>query len=220
MFFFLSISKVLDKIKSSNVKKKIIYGHRWCYEWYKWLDNSDDEAEGNLNEVNGDEENEEILPSEQNASEDEIHFYCDDSGSSQNRPIYRKQLTRKRLVHSMDSSLDESNFESIVYVNRNGNFETFTGYLGPKTNKNTETIWWESEFPSVTGRQRTWYTIHWPISCLFWNTKASNIETFDDTFDLFFHDEIMDMIVHNTSNKIRETLSRLRNSYPAFINSN
>ena len=26
--FFLSISKVLDKIKSSNVKKKIIYGHR------------------------------------------------------------------------------------------------------------------------------------------------------------------------------------------------
>ena len=26
--FFLSISKVLDKIKTSNVKKKIIYGHR------------------------------------------------------------------------------------------------------------------------------------------------------------------------------------------------
>ena len=33
-----------------------------------------------------------------------------------------KQFTRKRLVHSKDSSLDESNFEPIVYVNRNGNF--------------------------------------------------------------------------------------------------
>ena len=48
----------------------------------KWLNDSYDEAEDDLNEVNGDEENEEILPSEQNASEDEIDFDCDDSGSS------------------------------------------------------------------------------------------------------------------------------------------
>ena len=32
------------------------------------LDDSDDEAEGDLNLINGHEENEEILPSEQNAS--------------------------------------------------------------------------------------------------------------------------------------------------------
>ena len=131
-----------------------------------------------------------------------------------------KQFTRKRLVHSKDSSLDESNFEPIVYVNRNGNFETFTGYLGPKTNKNTKTISWDSEFASVTGRQRTCDTIHRPISCLLPNTKASNIETFDDTFYLFFDDKIMNMIVHNTDNKIRERLLRLRNNRPAFINSN
>ena len=104
----------------------------------KWLDDSDDEAEDDLNEVNGDEENEEILPSDQNASEDEFDFDCDDSGSSQNRPVYRKQLTRKCLVHSIDSSLKEINFEAILYVNSNGNFETFTGYLDPKTNKNTK----------------------------------------------------------------------------------
>ena len=40
------------------------------------------EAEDDLNKVNEDEENEEILPNEQNASEDEIDFDCDDSGSS------------------------------------------------------------------------------------------------------------------------------------------
>ena len=103
-------------------------------------EDSDNETENDLNEVNGDEENKETLPSEQNASEDEIDFDCDDSGSFQNKPIYRKQLTRKRLVHSIDSSLDESKFEPIVYVNRNGNFKTFTGYLVPNTNKNTKTI--------------------------------------------------------------------------------
>ena len=100
-----------------------------------WLDHSDDEAEDHLNEVNGDEE---IIPSEQNASEDETYFDCDYSGFSQNRPIYRKQLTPKRLVLSIDSSFDESNFEPIFYVNRNVSFETFTGYLGPKANKNTK----------------------------------------------------------------------------------
>ena len=149
-----------------------------------------------------------------------IDFDCVDSGSSQNRSIYRKQLTRKRLVHSIDSSLDESNFEPIVYVNRNGNFETLTGYLGPKTNNNTKTMSWDSEFPSVTGRQRTCDIIHRPISCLLPNTNASNIETFDDTFNLFLDDEIMDMIAHNTNNKIRETLLRFRNNHPAFANSN
>ena len=126
----------------------------------KLLDDSDDEAEDDLNEVNGDEENEEILPSEQNASEDEIDFDCDDSGSSQNRPIYRKQFTCKRPVYSIDSSLDESNFEPIVYLNRNGNLEAFTGYLGPKGNKNTKTTLWNNEFLSETGRQRTCDTIH------------------------------------------------------------
>ena len=186
----------------------------------KWIDDSDDEVEADLNEVNGDEETEEILPSELNALEGDIDFDCDDSGFSQNRPIYREQLTRKSLVHSIDSLLDESNFEPIVYVDRNENFETFTGYLGPKTNKNTKALSWDSEFPSVTGLQRTCDTTHQPISCLLPNTKASNIETFGDAFHLFFDDEIMNMIVHNTNNKIREALSSLRNNHPAFINSN
>ena len=119
----------------------------------KCFDDSDNEAEDDLNEVNGDEKNEELIPSEQNDSEDEIDLDCDDSASSQNRPIYRKQLTRKRLAHSIASSLDENNFEPIVYVNRNGNFKTFTGYLVLKRNMNTKTILSDSEFPSVTGRQ-------------------------------------------------------------------
>ena len=52
------------------------------------------------------------------------------------------------------------------------------------------------------------------------NTKVSNIQAIDDTFHLVFNDEIMDMIGHNTNNKITKTLSRLRNNHPAFIKSN
>lgn len=44
----------------------------------------------------------------------------------------RKQLTWKRLVHDIDSSLDENIFQNITYVNRDGNFEELTGYSGSK----------------------------------------------------------------------------------------
>ena len=54
--------------------------------------------------------------------------------------VPRKQLTRNRKVHDIDSSLDEANFEKIIYVNREGNFEEYVGYLGPKTTKNKTKI--------------------------------------------------------------------------------
>ena len=152
----------------------------------KWFDDLNDEAEDDLNEKNGDEENEQIFPSKKNASVDEIDFDCDDFNFSQYRPIYRKQLAHKGLVHSIDSSLGEINFESFVYVNRNGNFDTFTGYFDLKANKNTKKISWDRDFSFITGRQRTGDAIHRPISSLLSNTKESNIEPFHDTFHFIF----------------------------------
>ena len=59
-----------------------------------WLgEESDDEAEDDLHEVVGDE-NEEIGPSEKKMLEDEIDLEVE-SPSSQNRYIFKKQLTKK-----------------------------------------------------------------------------------------------------------------------------
>ena len=57
-FFFIRISKVLDKIRSSNVKKKksSIDIDDVLNDINKCIDDSDDEAEDDLNERNGDEE--------------------------------------------------------------------------------------------------------------------------------------------------------------------
>ena len=55
---------------------------------------SDDKAEDDLHEVVGDE-NEEIDPSEKNMLEDEINLEVE-SSSTQNRYIFRKQLTKKK----------------------------------------------------------------------------------------------------------------------------
>ena len=99
-----------------------------------WLgEESVDQSEDDLHEVVGDE-NEEIDPCEKNTLEDEIDLEVVRS-SSQNRYIFRKQLTKKRLVHNIDCSLNKDNFKPIVYVNGKGQFEEFTGYLGPKITK-------------------------------------------------------------------------------------
>ena len=73
-----------------------------------------------------------------------------DNEVEQTRPQkHRKTLTRSRNVNSIDASLNEDNFEPIHYVNGNGMWETLTGFLGPKSNKNTQTIEWQSEIPNI-----------------------------------------------------------------------
>ena len=65
----------------------------------------------------------------------------------------RKKLTRNRLVKSIDAALDMGNYDQITYLNCDGNWETFTEYLGPKSKPNTPTITWQSIFPIKVGSE-------------------------------------------------------------------
>ena len=60
----------------------------------------------------------------------------------------RKLLTRNWMVHDINPALDKNNYDPIHDINGNGHWETLTGYLGPKTDKKTETITWTSTLPS------------------------------------------------------------------------
>ena len=78
-----------------------------------------------------------------------------DNKVEQKRPQkHRKTLTRSRNVNSIDASLNEDNFKPIHYISGNGMWETLTGFLGPKSTKNTQTIEWQSEIQNISGRQR------------------------------------------------------------------
>ena len=89
-------------------------------------------------------------------------------------------------------------------MNREGNFEEYVGYLGPKNGKKT------SEQPVTTCRQRRCDTIAGRTSCLAPNTKAKEIEIIEDTFHLFFDDNIMIKIVDHINDRINETIVRKR----------
>ena len=69
---------------------------------------------------------------------------------------------------------------------------------------------WGSGFPSVTGCQRGCDTVYQPRSCLLPKTKAIDAENFDDLFYLFFDDEIMNIILYHTNNKIKDIISHLK----------
>ena len=97
-------------------------------------------------------------------------------------------------------------------MNKDGVLEELCGYLGPKKDKNTKKIWWSLEHPVATGRQRKCDTISGRISCLAPKSRANNIENIEDTFHLYFDNDIMDKIVDCTNTTINETIARLQRS--------
>ena len=106
----------------------------------EWVDNGGDDED--IQEMKGEDDQDRV-------SEDAVAGEEDgtiDNEVEQTRPQkHRKTLTRSRNVNSIYALLNEDNFEPIDYVNGNGMWKTLTGFLGPKSNKNTQTIEWQRE---------------------------------------------------------------------------
>ena len=103
-------------------------------------------------------------------------------------------LTCYRKVHDINSSLGNTNFENIIYLNWEKKFEEYVAYLGPKngkkkkinkTKQKSKKIFCTSEQPGTTGRQRRCDPITERMSCLVQNTKAAEIEKQKKTFTYF-----------------------------------
>ena len=145
---------------------------------------------------------------EENLIDDEEEVEVPEQEEELNPRRNRKLLTRNRLVRDINSALDKNNYDPIHYINGNGHWETLTGYLGPKTNKKTETITWTSTLPSQAGRQRRCDVITEQISCL--KGAARNVTSKEDCFDLFFSDGMFELITPNTNKRIDAPLDKLR----------
>ena len=125
-------------------------------------------------------------------------------------PRFRKYLTRKRLVvKSIDTELDLNNYKEINYINVNGDWDEFTGHLGPKSKRDTETITWCNNPPSTVGRQRSCDVITSPVSTL----KPEIIITSElDAWHYFIDDDMLTFVADNTNIRIAETVSKIRDS--------
>ena len=180
-----------ERYRSENVKKKISIFRFiiwWCFEWYNdWLaekNGENDEIGDNLDEMCGEEEEIDSNPSEECLEEKQ---QSDEPGDNDRQQRYgpRKQLTRNQNVHDIDSLLDENNYKKSVYMNKDGVLEEFSGYLGPKEDKNTKKIWWSSEYLVATSRKRKFDTISDRTSWLASNSRANNIENISNVLSIY-----------------------------------
>ena len=101
---------------------------------------------------------EEVLIEEECEEEEEFHAEEVQNQHGRVGPP-KKKLTKYRLVNSIDTSLNEENFEQLVYMNKHVNLETFTGFMGTVKDPKTEKVYWVSDTPNDVGCQRACDTI-------------------------------------------------------------
>ena len=168
-----------------------------------------------LNWIEEDNEDDDMPFVENNDDDDscsDLHesyiVQSDDEDVEVRRPS-RKLLTKNRLVHDIDSSLNEESYDDIHFINGKGQWETLTGYLGPKTNKNTKTVTWTSDFPTQ-GSQRACDIINIGDNLGTLLGAARNIDTIEDAFNLLFDDQMLDLLVIETNDFIERKLQTLQ----------
>ena len=111
-------------------------------DWLAEEIGENDKIGDNLDELCGEEEEIDSNPREECLEEEKKSEEPEDNANWQQRYGPRKQLTRNRNAHDIESSLDENNYKEIGHMNRDGVLEKLCGYLGPKKDKNTKKIWW------------------------------------------------------------------------------
>ena len=121
---------------SKRPKEKLSYSET-MQDLMEWVDNGGDEED--IQEINEEDDQDRVS---EDAVSDEEDGTIDNEVEQTRPPQHRKTLPRSRNVNSIDASLGEDNFKPIHYVNGNGMWETLTGFLGPKSNKSTQTIEW------------------------------------------------------------------------------
>lgn len=119
------------------------------------------------------------------------------------------------MVNSIDSSLNENCYDAHDFrlVENDNDETTLTGYLGPKTNPNTQKIFWTNKNPQNTGRQKSCDilpTTPKPTTIL---PLASGFSTITDAFCVLFSDGMVEHIINHTNAKIQDIKDKLPSHY-------
>ena len=177
-----------------------------------WLDkenNLPEDAVDDLRDLNGNDIQNDSNQSESDEDASDDEEITNSTADENVAPRFRKYLTRKRSVKSIDTALNRDYYREINYLNSNGQWESFTGYLGPKSNKDTEKIFWCSDEPSTIGHQRGCDVLSGPVSCLKPNIV---INTEVDAWDLFIGDEMLTLVADKKNLRIRSPREKLSTS--------
>ena len=199
---------------SNNCKRKAnISADDAISEILRWVENDNEEdeisLENDLFDLYGEVDDENIDPTVECESDHGIIDESDDDIAIEGpvrRKHQRKRLTYQRLVHSIDSALDEINYDAFELP-----FEerTITGTLPDENNsKNKVPITFSNRKPNLAGRQRSSDVIRNRPGLA---PYASSVKMEEDAFSIFFTDELFAVIT---------TLSGKTSSGKIFVGDN
>ena len=130
------------------------------------------------------------------ANDANVDFNVDETQSVEIRPV-RKSNVKNRLVRSIDTSLEEKNYEPVIVSER---IEHYKSYMSRPTKKNDgDPIMWTTEPPPPQGRQSTENLIFGKVGVKRY-ARSAKIEL--DCWELFYSQDIMDEIVMHTNAKL------------------
>ena len=160
-----------------------------------------------VEEKSGDEESdlETCETCESSDSEKEI----DDPNANKNanliarRKHQHKQLTYTRLVNSIDSSLSEENFDPIELPTQE---KTIIGIMPSQNKKKNTEVKFKNQPTKTAGRQSSRDVISNKPGL---SAKSNGIENEVQAFQLFFTDEILDIIVSHTNKQIDASIGEI-----------
>ena len=138
----------------------------------------------------------------------------DDQSQPQPQPgnqLPRRMLTCNSLVNSINKLLDPNCFDPHDFgtVDDEEHETVLTGYLGPKKNPSTEIILWSNKKPEKVGGQRSCDILPrspQPSTLLL---PAFGIGSITDAFHVLFTDEMTELVINNTNDKIRHIKENL-----------
>ena len=168
----------------------------------RWVENGNCD-EDDVMDVNGPME-EESTTDGINQDEDNSNQEEDDDNQEEEprrREFYRRLLTYQRDVNSIDTSLDEENYNCFIPPEKE---KRITGYLPDKADTKKKTaVTFTNKKPSVTGRQKRADVLPSKPGL---TKHTRNITTPREAFEFFMTDEIIQEIVDFTNIRIDETL--------------
>ena len=178
--------------------RKRISGEEAIQNILQFVEEESGDEESDLNELYGDKNE---INSDTNisceSSDSEKENGDPDTNENANliarRKHRRKQLTYTRLVNSIDSSLSEENFDPIELPTQE---KTIIGIIPSQNKKKNTEVKFTNQPTKTQGRQSSKDVISNKPGL---SAKSNGIENELQAFQLFFTDEILDIIVSHTN---------------------
>ena len=191
--------KESKKVKIMSKRRKTVSSTEAIEDILRFVEESDNEEEeiiNDLDDLHGD--NDDFIYEEEENEQNQ------EEGDIQEIPRHRKMLTPNRLVRSIESAQDISNYDPLILPSSHVTYKTT---LRDTDDKTVSPISFTTKPPINSGRRRQCDVIKEPLGV---RGIAKECKTEIDCWKLFITEQMIDIIIESTNRNIAKTIVNLQ----------